>query len=239
MKDAVAPSGGKALCECGCEFPVPKHLPDDEEQNALFRDAPFGKCPPNRVIKLECPECGSEVTKRIIKTIFSTHVFSFIRAEIQRGARLASGKKGTVSISNPYGESGSTIEDSLTVEECEQDQVPKDIMRAIHECIEDLSPSSRRVLGLRYGFGGLCDDVIQTTVSCRHCNEEFKAVIDYSKSHNSKECPHCNAENHLAMERQQTEIAKILNVSKQRVCALIKKAHDRLSTVIPVTNLYT
>jgi RNA polymerase sigma factor (sigma-70 family) len=239
VKDALAPCGGKATCECGHTFRVPSALPDDEQQNKLFREASFGECPVARVIEVECPECHAAVSKRIIKTIFSTHVFQFIRAEIQRGARLANGKKGTVSISNPCGEAETTIEESLAAkEENEEDKVPVEIMNAIHDCINDLSPNSRRIISLHYGFGGITEDVVEVIATCRHCNGSFDATVDYSLSVNSKECPHCEADNLIPMNLKQTEIAKILNVSKQRVCALIKKAHDRLTAAIPATKLY-
>lgn len=69
---------------------------------------------------------------------------------------------------------------------------------------------------------------VPKSVKCHHCAESFTTYIDYGKSKNYDLCPHCGTENTIDMCMNQTDIAKILSVSKQRVCSMVKTATNHM-----------
>ena len=78
----------------------------------------------------------------------------------------------------------------------------------------------------------MIDMRIQKTIKCHHCVESFNTFIDYSKSKNYADCPCCGTENSVDMCMNQTDIAKVLSVSKQRVCSILKTVTNRLQDAL-------
>lgn len=78
------------------------------------------------------------------------------------------------------------------------------------------------------GHDNKLDMRVPKTIKCHYCSDSFDTIIDYSKAKNYSDCPHCGTENTVDMRMNQTDIAKILSVSKQRVCSILRTSVNKL-----------
>jgi RNA polymerase sigma factor (sigma-70 family) len=238
-KDKLAPTiaNKKIKCpSCDCINIMPNKMPGDEEENYFYENCKFGTTPLSRDFNLQCKYCFHKWTHKVYKTIFSTHVYSYIRGAIQCGMRQAKSKKGTVSISNnSNNEEKTSIEESeiLATKNNEQEyEITDSIKSMIYAEIDNLSPKQQKILALKHGIGGICNELVEMKVKCKHCMLQnipftFTTTIDYSLSKNIILCPKCQEQCEINMQLSQTEIANLLNVTKQRICNVLSNIHKK------------
>lgn len=258
-RDAKAPTfAGKLIdcAHCGKKY-TPETLPGDERAHKIYKNAPADRVPTLRRIATWCPHCGEKNMKTVYKTKFSTCVFPYLRAAIQRGAYNSCPKKGVVSVDG-FGENDDNNLLGILESKKEEtnDSLPGELVSVLYEALDALSERQRIVLALAHGIGGIYNEVITKTVCCPEClkdakehettakkakdkeaiafskkmaaNTSFEVGIDYSRSYNLVECPTCGHEIHVDMSMSQTDIAKHLDVSKQRICSTLKSVISRL-----------
>jgi len=249
-KDRGAPTcaGKQIKCEhCRSMFQAPNEMPGDERANKIYAEAPANRVPTKRQIRVTCTKCDHDNIVVIEKVIFSTLVFPNIRAAIQRGVMRVCSKKGIVSIE---GDEEHNLNNVLEANQEEhKSEVPEDIKVALEEAIGSLSERQRFVLAMFHGIGGIYHETIEREVTCPHCVRQyeylekkdqnklkesgdtptpFTVAVDYSVANNFIECPSCGLEVKIDMAMSQTDIAKHLSVSKQRICSTIKGIMSKL-----------
>lgn len=245
-RDMMAPTcAGKRLrCEhCNEHFNAPDEMPGDERANKIYKDFPADRVPQKRTIAVNCPSCSQTNMIKLYKTKFSTCVYPYIRSEIQRGVVRACSKKGSISIDGFSSDSEGSLLNMLAVKEKEElASLPSSVMKIIDEILISLPERQGIVLALTHGIGGVYNDIIERDIICPHCESDYKAkpkrrtdrpqplkiLIDYSVSKNEFICPDCGQKFNVNMAMNQTDIAKHLNVSKQRVCSSLKSIFAKL-----------
>lgn len=246
-KDKKAPTcaGDIIKCEhCNVEYKAPDEMPGDETANRIFDKAPANRLPSCRKITTTCTSCGKTNIKKIEKTIFSTLVFYYIRAAIQKGVREAVSKKNTISIENSDDQQG--LIETLAIEPQEEKTIlPTEIINLLSEAMDELPEKQRYVLAMRYGIGGIYTNTVEKEISCPHCirqyenmdkksrlakekPQKFIAIVDYSMSRNIVMCPACGLDIEIDMSMNQTDIAKHLEISKQRICSTLKSITNKI-----------
>lgn len=224
-KDKSAPKITKNLICSQCLFSFMPYCPGDNIADRIYHFAPKHRIPDKRIIKVKCPNCNHSWNKTIYKTIFSTHVNPYIRGEIQSGVRKF--KQKHISLDNDKcGECN--LHDMIGYEqEQSKDILPNEILNAIYDIIDDFHERDKETVIMYFGIGGLSNKTICKNIKCKHCESEYNTIVDYSLSHNFSECPDCRNENKVDMKINQTNIADMYNVSKQRMGSVIKKIKEK------------
>lgn len=233
-KDKLAPTIANKIIkcpECNNNNHMPDKMPYDDECNEYYENCEYGKTPKYRDFDLICEHCSHSWSHRVYKTVFSTHVFPYIRSSIQRGCRLAH-DKNAVSIDNNKGEDEGSLLDILTLEEEINEEIPDNILNLIYDAIYNLSIKQQIAVAMRHGIGGICEYKINKDIKCKYCNENVETTIDYSISTNYVICQSCHVENKIDMRINQTEIAQHMNVTKQRICNILNNAHNKMRECI-------
>ena len=226
-KDRLAPKITKKVeCPC-CSTRFNPDCPGDERADHIYNVAPNYRVPTKRVINIRCDECGHSWNHTLYKTKFSTHVYAFIRGEIQQGIRKARSK--ALSMDNTIGEDGS-LHDVLGSEDEHKESIPVELSEHIYAVIDGLSERHKETAALFYGIGGqgICDKTIKRSVKCHHCDHEEEVDVDYSISVNFHKCSDCGTEIAVDMRMNQTDIANQFNISKQRIGSILKKVNGKL-----------
>ena len=242
-KDKLAPTiaGKKIKCpNCLHDNQMPDVMPGDEQANRDYINLSFGDIPKERSFDIKCDNCQHEWLESVQKTAFTTHVWYYIRSEIQRGVknarcRLKSQPRSVsmISIDQDREEDGkSSLLQLLSTREETIDDLPNNLKLALYDAIESLSPKQRTVLAMRHGLGGMTEQIICATHRCNSCNEHLEVEVDYSVSNNDFKCPSCGHDVKISMSLSQTEIANFLGVTKQRVCNMLGNSYRRLSDAL-------
>lgn len=235
-KDRLAPKITKSVsCPC-CSARFKPDCPGDERADHIYNVAPKSRVPQKRVISVNCGSCGHSWKETVYKTKFSTHVWTYIRGEIQSGVRKA--RNQDISLDCEVGEG--TMHDIIPAETKEvSDKLPVELVNEIYSIIEGLPPRHRETALLFFGMGGKSNHKVTRTVRCRCCTTvdekgkekplEWETVVDYSLSTNFSECPECGMEIEVDMKMNQTDIARLFDISKQRIGSIIKKINGKMS----------
>lgn len=246
-KDKKAPTCAGNIIKCQCckkSYKAPEEMPGDTIANLIFEKAPPDRLPKRRKIKTTCTECGHDNIQTIEKTVFSTLVYHYIRGAIQKGIRES--KSNAVSIENSEDKQGIIESISANKEEDEKTGLPQEIIEIISEAMETLSEKQRYVLAMRYGIGGIYTNTVEKEMTCPHCVRQYQnmnkkskqttkkpdpfiIIIDYGISKNTVICPICRLEIDVDMSMNQTDIAKHLGITKQRICSTLRSITNKIS----------
>jgi len=243
-KDKKAPScaNKNITCEhCSHKFKSPSDLPGDERANYIYENFPSNRVPTHRKITIECPSCNNRNIIRIEKVIFSSLVFPHIRSAIQRGIAKSCSKN--VSLED-YG--ADTIK---SYEKNKKDEIPEEINNILREALQIMSERQRHVLAMFHGISGIYCETVEREIICPHCKRQYDNMskkdqkiaknnnthpkpfivsIDYSIPNNEIQCPNCKMNIVIDMSMNQTDIAKHLSVTKQRICSTINNVMNKL-----------
>jgi len=226
QKDKSAPKITKNIPCPQCFNSFLPYCPGDERADMIYNLAPKNRIPNRRNIKITCPNCQHTWNNTIYKTMFSTHVNPYIRGEIQSGVRKH--KQQHLSLDGGNGDGDYSLHQIIGQElEDSKDDLPKEILNTIYNIINDFHERDKETVVLYFGIGGVSDKIIKREIKCKHCNNEYETIIDYSLSHNFSECPNCGIESKVDMRINQTNIANMYDVSKQRMGSVIKKIKEK------------
>lgn len=226
-KDRLAPKIKKAVCP-NCNHKFSPECPGDEIADHIYNHAPSHRVPTKRTILLKCECCNHKWHETVYKTKFSTHIYAYIRGEIQSSIRVI--RCNDISMDMEIGEEG-TMHDIIGTEDKKKETIPIELVNEIYKIIGGLSERHKETAALFYGIGGkgICDRKVTRLNNCHCCGEEFEVTIDYNLSVNFCTCPHCDTENRVDMCMNQTDIAKQFGISKQRIGSILNKINANLA----------
>jgi hypothetical protein len=128
------------------------------------------------------------------------------------------------------------LHDILAIDIENKESIPSVIINEVNKVVNNLTPRHKEAFALIFGIGGICDIKVKRQITCRECNKEYEAIIDYTLNSNFSQCE-CGNENQVNMVFNQTDAAEIMNVTKQRIYSIVKKISSKLkSNISPLLN---
>lgn len=239
--DKMAPTIAKSVLtcpHCTCKNKMPDKMPGDDVANRLM-DA--GRIVMIRKFIVKCENCGEDFSIKRRKSQFSTWVFPYIRAAIQKGVRQMH-TRNLVSLdaqSKDRDDKDISFYDVISTDEVEEKRADPKYVTFIQNELRSLTVAQIKIISMTFGLIGYIDDVIEKKIKCNKCNHTFDITINFKNCTNDilrPICPKCEEIIQTDAKIAQTDIANIMNISKQRVSNVINAIKERIINKLPGVN---